>query len=64
MPSVRTASAPERVPNTMAMRMATGMQSHQGQPRDISVTAELPKMAIMYPAQPATVICTNETIPP
>ena len=48
----------------VAMASARITPSHHGQPRLICVIEETPKMAIMYPAMPATVICDSDTMPP
>ncbi len=47
MPAVRTASAPEIVPNAVAMSSATGTVVHHGQPRLIVWMPLSPKIATM-----------------
>jgi hypothetical protein len=49
MPSVRTESQPMNAAQTVAMAMATGTASHQGQPRLMAASelAAAPKIATM-----------------
>ena len=53
-----------KLATTVATASARTTPSHQGQPRLICVIEDAPKMAIMYPAIPATVICDSDTMPP
>ena len=64
MPSVRTDSQPMKVALTVAAPIASGTASHHGHFRLISTTALVPRIAIRYPAMPATVICASDTMPP
>ncbi len=64
MPSVRTAKAPTIAPKISARNSAIGNASHHDQPMLIAGTPFTPKIATMYPAKPAIVICARLTIPP